>query len=189
MAHAQKLDFVFRRNGRIHLNLWGRQFSRLLAAEVCASAVVMLDTTYSEVVWRVLAIHSIRQFPSQFPSRASPCVTIFQLDSTTHLTTTEIFAQIRIGDTSNRNQTSIIRSPWLSIGNKSIKKCPLIGILCVRFEEHLLWATQKRISLDKLFAQRMWDEWKKEKGKKGLRLRPQSKWDLRLSRILLSVDL
>ena len=28
----------------------GRQFSRLLAAEVCASAVVMLDTTCSEVV-------------------------------------------------------------------------------------------------------------------------------------------
>jgi len=28
----------------------GRQFSRLLAAEVCASAVVMLDTKFSEVV-------------------------------------------------------------------------------------------------------------------------------------------
>jgi len=28
----------------------GRQFSRLLAAEVCASAVVMLDTPRSEVV-------------------------------------------------------------------------------------------------------------------------------------------
>ena len=29
---------------------WGRQFSRLLAAEVRASAVVMLDTPCSEVV-------------------------------------------------------------------------------------------------------------------------------------------
>jgi len=36
MANAQKPDFVFRRNGRVHLNRWGRQFSRLLAAEVCA---------------------------------------------------------------------------------------------------------------------------------------------------------
>jgi hypothetical protein len=44
MAHAQKPDFVFRRNGRIHLNRQGRQFRRLLAAELCASAVVMLDT-------------------------------------------------------------------------------------------------------------------------------------------------
>ena len=58
MAHAKKPDFVFRRNGRVHLNRRGRQFSRLLAAEVCLSAVVMLDTPCSEVVWRLLAIHS-----------------------------------------------------------------------------------------------------------------------------------
>ena len=45
-----KPDFVFRRNGLVHLIRWGRQFSRLLAAEVCASAVVMLDTLRSEVV-------------------------------------------------------------------------------------------------------------------------------------------
>ena len=50
----------------------GRQFSRLLAAELCASAVVMLDTPCSEVVWWVLTAHSIRQFPLHFPSRASP---------------------------------------------------------------------------------------------------------------------
>ena len=71
MAHAQKPDFVFRRNERVHLNRRGRQFSRLLAAEVCASAVVMLNTPCSEVVRRVLAIHSIRQFPLHFPSLAS----------------------------------------------------------------------------------------------------------------------
>jgi len=46
MAHAQKPDFVFRRNGRVHLNRRGRQFSRLLAAELCASAVVMLETMF-----------------------------------------------------------------------------------------------------------------------------------------------
>jgi len=50
MAHAQKPDFVFRQNGRVNLNRRGCQFSRLLAAEVCASAVVMLDTPCSEVV-------------------------------------------------------------------------------------------------------------------------------------------
>ena len=49
MAHAQKPDFVLRRKGRVHLNRQGRPFSRLLAAEVCASAVVMLDTPCSEV--------------------------------------------------------------------------------------------------------------------------------------------
>ena len=61
----------------------GRQFSRLLAVEVCASAVVMQDTPCSEAVWRVLATQSIRQFPFHFPSRASPCAITFQLDSTT----------------------------------------------------------------------------------------------------------
>jgi hypothetical protein len=82
MAHALKPDFVFRRNGRVHLNQRGRQFTRLLAAELCASAVVMLDTPRCEVVWRVLATHSIRQFPLHFSSRASPCAITFQLDST-----------------------------------------------------------------------------------------------------------
>jgi hypothetical protein len=67
MAHAQKPNFVFRRKGKVHLNRRGCQFSRLLAAEVCASAVVMLDTPCSEVVWRVLATHSIRQFSFTSP--------------------------------------------------------------------------------------------------------------------------
>ena len=83
MAHAQKPDFLFRRNGRVYLNRRGRQFSRLLAAEVCASAVVMLDTPCSEVVWRVLATHSIRQFPTLLPL---PCVTVCHHISTGVLT-------------------------------------------------------------------------------------------------------
>jgi len=82
MAHAQNPDFVFQRNERVHLIRRGRQFSRLLAAEVCASAVVMLDTPCYEVVWRVLATHSICPSPLPFPSRASPCAITFQLDST-----------------------------------------------------------------------------------------------------------
>ena len=80
MAHEP--DLVFQRKGRVNLNRRGRQFSRLLAAEVCTSAVVMLDTPCSEVVWRVLATHSIRQFPLHFPSRVSPGAITFQLDST-----------------------------------------------------------------------------------------------------------
>ena len=68
MAHAQKPDFVFRLNGRVHLNRRGSQFSRLLAAEMCASTLVMLDTPRSEVVWEYwLPI----PFAS-FPSRVSP---------------------------------------------------------------------------------------------------------------------
>ena len=59
----------------------GRQFNRLLADEVCASAVAMLDTACSVVVWRVLARHCIRQFPLQIPSRTPPCAITFQLQS------------------------------------------------------------------------------------------------------------
>ena len=92
MAHAQKPDFAFRRNGRVHLNRRGRQFSQLLAAEVCASGVVMLDTPCSKVVRRVLATHSIRQFPLHFPSRASPCVITFQPDFT-HSRVTVLFGR------------------------------------------------------------------------------------------------
>jgi hypothetical protein len=72
MAHAQKPDFVFRQNGRVHLNRRGRQFSRLLVAEVCASAVVMLDTPCSEVVWEYW-------LPTPFASfhfTSLPCVTV-----------------------------------------------------------------------------------------------------------------
>ena len=71
------------RNGRVHLNrpVW-RQFSRPLAAEVCASAVVMLDTPCSEVVWKVLATHCTRQFPPLLPLPASPCAITFQMEST-----------------------------------------------------------------------------------------------------------
>ena len=83
ITHAQKSDFVFRRNGRVHLNRQGRHFSRLLAAELWASTVVVLGAPCSEVVWRVLATHSIRQFPLHFPSRASPCAITFQLESNT----------------------------------------------------------------------------------------------------------
>ena len=90
MAHAQKLDFFFWPNGRVHLNRRGRQFSSLLAAEVSASAVVMLDTPCSEVVWRVLATQHIRQFPLHFPSRASPCAIRFQLDSKSDRLTSDL---------------------------------------------------------------------------------------------------
>jgi hypothetical protein len=48
-THAETI-FGLQQNRRVHLNWQGRQFSRLLADEVCASAVVLLDTPCSEVV-------------------------------------------------------------------------------------------------------------------------------------------
>jgi len=50
----------------------GRQFSRLLAAKLCASAVVMLETPRSEVVWEYWLSTPFVSFPFTSP----PCVTV-----------------------------------------------------------------------------------------------------------------
>ena len=72
MAHAQKPDFVFPRNGRVHLNRRGRQFSRLLAAEVCASAVVIrINHVPRECVSTGYPLHS-----PVSPSLPLPCATV-----------------------------------------------------------------------------------------------------------------
>jgi len=77
MAHAWKSDFVFRRNRRVHLSRRRRQFIRLLAAEVCASAHQV--PRLCEEYWLPTPFAS---FPLHFHSRASPCAITFQLEST-----------------------------------------------------------------------------------------------------------
>ena len=90
-TRAEKPHFFFANKRTSPLkSAWGRQYGRLLADEVCASAVVMLDTPCSEVVWSALATHSIRQFPLQFPSRASPCTITFQLESNFFLESNDV---------------------------------------------------------------------------------------------------
>jgi len=68
MAHAQKPHFVFPRNGRVHSNRWGLQFSRLLAGEMCASALVMLDIPRSEVAWEYWLPTPFASFPFTSPT-------------------------------------------------------------------------------------------------------------------------
>ena len=67
MAHAQKPDLVFQRKGRVHLYRRGCQFSRLLAAEVCASAVVMLDRPCSHTVHECWIPTPFASFPFTSP--------------------------------------------------------------------------------------------------------------------------
>ena len=126
--HAQKPDFVFRRNGRVHLSRGGGQFSRLLAVEVCASAVVMLDTPCSEIVWRVLATHCIRQFPLHFFYLASPCAITFQLDCT---------AVVML-------DTPCSELVWRVLATHSIHQCPLhFPSLRHRVPSHFKWTLQR----------------------------------------------
>ena len=82
MAHAQKPDFVFRRNGRVHLNRRGASVQSTTGSRgVRISSSNAGYTTFRGSV-RVLATHSIRQFPLHFSNLASPCAITFQLDAT-----------------------------------------------------------------------------------------------------------
>jgi len=85
MAHAQKPDSVFQRNGRVHLYRRVCQFSRVLAFLECGSG----ENDCGNTGWTVpsqtedcLATHSIRLFPLHFSTRASPCATSFRFHST-----------------------------------------------------------------------------------------------------------
>jgi hypothetical protein len=91
MAHAQKPDFVCPRNGRVHLNRKGGQFSLLLAGELYTSACRVCTaraSLCSAVMWRLLVTHSILSFPLHFSSRESACAITFQLDVTNSVTDT-----------------------------------------------------------------------------------------------------
>jgi hypothetical protein len=84
MTHAQRPDFVFRQNGRVHLNRQGRQLSRLLAGELCTSACWVCTaraSLCSAVTWRLLVTHSILLFPLHFSFRTSPCAITFETQS------------------------------------------------------------------------------------------------------------
>jgi len=126
MAHVQKPDFVSWWNGRVHLNRRGHQFSRLLAAKVCTSAVVILDTPCSEVVWRVLATHSICQFPLHFPSCMSPCAITFQLESTSKW---------------NINTYFHLYNNFEFVTHITMKKTPT----CNLFHSNILWQRKRRL--------------------------------------------
>ena len=85
----------------------------------------MLDTPCSEVVWRVLATHSIRQYPLHFSSRASPCAITFQLESTTLLKkhpTLMHESELKKKKKKGRNQTS-------KKHNRSVSVCMQTGFI------------------------------------------------------------
>jgi hypothetical protein len=83
MANAQKPDFVFRRNGRVHLNRRGRQLSRQLGSRVVRISGSNAGYTMirGSVKSTVYPFHS--PVSPSLPPRSSPCVITFQLESTT----------------------------------------------------------------------------------------------------------
>ena len=76
MAHVQEPDFVFRRNGWVHLNRQGCQFSQLLAAEVCVSAFIIgSNAGYTMFRGGVKGTGYPLHSPVS-PSLTLPCVTV-----------------------------------------------------------------------------------------------------------------
>ena len=82
MAHAQKPDFVFPRNGRVHLNRWGASVQSTAGSRGVRIGLSNAGSNTFGGGVRVLATHFIRQFPLHFPYRASPCATRFRTSST-----------------------------------------------------------------------------------------------------------
>ena len=85
MAHAQKPDFVFRGNGRVHLNRWGASVqstagSRGVRISGSNTGYIMFRGSVKGTGY---PIHS-PVFPS-LPLPASPCAITFQLGSTSRL--------------------------------------------------------------------------------------------------------
>jgi len=80
MAHAQKPDFVFRRNGRVHLNQEGASVQSNTGSRGVRISGSNAGYNMFRGSVKVLATHSIRKFPLHFMFRASPCAVTFQLD-------------------------------------------------------------------------------------------------------------
>ena len=83
MEHAQKTDFVFRRSGRVYLNLQGAAVqsttgSRGVHISGSNAGYTMFRGSVKSTCY---PLHSPVS-PSLAPPRASPCAITFQLDST-----------------------------------------------------------------------------------------------------------
>jgi hypothetical protein len=83
IAHALKPDFVFRRNGRVHLNRRGASVQSTTGSRVVRISGSNAGYTMfrGSVKGTGYPLHS--PVSLHFPSHASPCAITFQLDSTT----------------------------------------------------------------------------------------------------------
>jgi len=104
MTHAQKPDFAFRRNGRVHLNRRGRQFCRLLTAEMCGIS----GSNAGYTVFRGSVKSTGYPLHSPFtPSLPLPCVTVY------HHISTGVYC-IRLPGVRRFDQAIAVRTPCRS---------------------------------------------------------------------------
>jgi hypothetical protein len=136
MAHAQKPDFVFRRNGRVHLNRQGRQFSRLPAGELCTSACRVLYCSCKPVFCSHVTLTGDPLHSLVSPSLLLPCVTVC------HHTSNAVYIP---GNTASR-QTDGHRFHKLNVNRE----------MCDHFDTNA-WASSKfQYNWSLLFVSRKW---------------------------------
>jgi len=90
----------------------------------------MLDTPCSEVVWRVLATHCIRQFPLHSPPpRPLPCAITFQLDSTDlRLAASQNSEDVHSAAKEGRNLAELLTLIFVKMGEYKYVRCFQIQI-------------------------------------------------------------
>jgi len=98
----------------------------IVTCKACVSCTVWRYTPCSEVVWRVLATHSIRQFPLHFPSRASPNAIIIQNQSTSvymilMMKESLLEKKVRIYQTIRRQYASVFLDTIISVSDIFLK--------------------------------------------------------------------
>jgi hypothetical protein len=111
MVHAQKPDFVFRRNGLVHLNRQGRQFSRLLATEVCASAFIVGSNAGCTMFRGSVKSTGYPLHSSVSPSLPLPCVTVCHHFSTGLSSKTLLFMYNILWPHNFRDTNHLVRNP------------------------------------------------------------------------------
>ena len=82
MAHAQKPDFSLAPKRTSPFKSAGESVQSTAGSRGVRISVSNAGNTTFRGNVRVLATHSIRQFPLHFPSRASPCATTFRTQYT-----------------------------------------------------------------------------------------------------------
>jgi len=87
MAHTQKPDFVFRRNGRVHLNLRGASVQSTIGspsscAHQPAGFVLLVQACVLQSCDAYWLPTPFSCFPLHFSSRTSPCAITFQTQTT-----------------------------------------------------------------------------------------------------------
>jgi len=145
IAHAQKPDFVFRRNRRVHLNRQGLQFTRLLA-----SRGVRISGSNAGCTMFRGSVKSTGYPPRQFPpSLPLPCVTVCHHISTglCRCSVRVLIPAMRLLLICDRTLRPLKGVPWIVLSSL-LSICYVASIKRLRFVDigqRILWRGMQQL--------------------------------------------